>query len=139
MAIVQTLCTSFKTGLFRAEHNFDTDTFYIALYTSAASLGETTIVYTASSEVVGTGYTAGGIAITGVSVAVSGTTPYITFNNATWVTSTILARGALIYNISKTNKAVAVLSFGADKQSSGTSFVVQMPANTVSTALIRML
>ena len=139
MAIVQTLCTSFKSEILKAVHNFDVDTFYIALYTSASSIGAATTVYTTADEIVGTGYAAGGIALTGVAVVVSGTTAYVTFNNATWLASTILARGALIYNFTKSNKAIAALDFGADKQSNNSPFVVQMPTNAVSTALIRIV
>lgn len=139
MAIVQALCTSFKSELLTGGHNFSADTFYIALYTSASPIGPTTTVYVTANEIVGTGYTAGGIALTGVAVVVSGTTAYVTFNNATWQASTILARGALIYNFTKSNKAVAALDFGADKQSNNSPFVVQMPTNTVSTALIRIV
>jgi len=136
MAINQTQCTSFKLEILEAVHDFTTDTFKIALYTSAASLGASTTVYAATNEVVGTGYVAGGIALTGVSVLSSGTTAYVDFADATW-TANITARGALIYNSSKSNKAVAVLDFGADKTSSNT-FTVQMPPNTASDAIIRI-
>jgi hypothetical protein len=136
MAINQTQCTSFKLQLLQAVHDFTTDTFKIALYTSAASLGASTTVYTTTGEVVAAGYTAGGNTLTGVSVASSGTTAYVDFADATWTTSTT-ARGALIYNSSKADKAVAVLDFGADKTSTNT-FTVQMPPNTASDAIIRI-
>jgi len=136
MAINQTQCTSFKLELLQAVHDFSTDTFKIALYTSAANLGASTTVYTATGETVGTGYVAGGIALTGVSVLSSGTTAYVDFADASW-TASITARGALIYNSSKSNKAVAVLDFGADKTSTNT-FNVQMPPNTASDAIIRI-
>jgi len=136
MAIVQTQCTSFKLQLLQAVHDFTTDTFKIALYTSAASLGASTTVYAATNEVVATGYTAGGNTLTGVSVLSSGTTAYVDFADTTWTTSTT-ARGALIYNSTKANKAVAVLDFGADKTSTNT-FTVQMPPNSASDAIIRI-
>ena len=136
MAINQTQCTSFKLEILQAVHNFSTDTFKIALYTSAATLGASTTVYTSTGEAVGTGYVAGGIALTGVSVLSSGTTAYVDFADASW-TASITARGALIYNSSKSNKAVAVLDFGADKTSTNT-FNVQMPPNTATDAIIRI-
>lgn len=136
MAIVQTQCTSFKLQLLQAVHDFTTDTFKIALYTSAASLGASTTVYAATNEVVATGYTAGGNTLTGVSALSSGTTAYVDFADTTWTTSTT-ARGALIYNSTKANKAVAVLDFGADKTSTNT-FTVQMPPNSATDALIRI-
>ena len=136
MAIVQTQCTSFKLQLLQAVHDFTTDTFKIALYTSAASLGASTTVYAATNEVVAAGYTAGGNTLTGVSVLSSGTTAYVDFADTTWTTSTT-ARGALIYNSTKANKAVAVLDFGADKTSTNT-FTVQMPPNSASDAIIRI-
>lgn len=136
MAIVQTQCTSFKEQLLKAVHDFSTDTFKLALYTSAASLGASTTVYTTTGEVVAAGYTAGGNTLTGVSVSTSGTTAYVDFADTTWTTSTT-ARGALIYNSSKADKAVAVLDFGTDKTSTNT-FTVQMPPNSATDALIRI-
>lgn len=137
MAISQTLTTSFKQQSFLAVHDFSTDTFYIALYTANATLGADTTEYSVSltGEVVASGYSPGGQALTGVGVVVSGTTAYVTFDNATW-SAALTARGALIYNATKSNKAVAVLDFGSDKTSNNT-FTVQMPANAASTALIR--
>lgn len=137
MAIQQTATSSFKQQLFQAVHNFDTDTFKLALYTSAATLGPTTTVYDSANEVVATGYTAGGQNMTGVSVSLSGTTAFINASDVTW-SGAITARGALIYNASKSNKAVAVLDFGADKVST-TSFVVQMPTPDASNALLRIV
>ena len=136
MAIFQTLVNSFKVEVLEAVHDFSTDTFKLALYVSTANLGAGTTVYGTSGEVVGTGYTAGGVTLTGTTVQSSGGTAYVDFGDATWNPASFTARGALIYNASKGNKAVAVLDFGADKTASGT-FVVQMPSNTASTALIR--
>jgi hypothetical protein len=135
--ITQTLTTSFKQELLLAIHNFSTDVFKIALYTSSADLGASTTIYTAAGEVSGTGYTATGQALTGTTVNISGTTAYVDFANAVWTPAAFTCRGALIYNSSKGNKAVAVLDFGADKTPTGI-FTVQMPANTVTTALIRL-
>lgn len=139
MAIQQTMCSSFKYQLWLAQHDFSTDVFKLALYTSASSIGPDTTVYATTNEVTGTGYVAGGNTMTGVTVVLSGTTSYVDFDNVTWAASSITARGALIYNSSKSNKAVAVLDFGADKTSSGTPFVVQMPSNTATTALLRIV
>ena len=133
--IQQGLCTSFKSELYQGVHNLLTDNIYIALYTSAASLGYTTATYTTSGEASGSGYTAGGVKLTGVTINTDGQIAYVGFNNAAW-TGSITARGALIYNASKGNKAIAVLDFGADK-TSGSTFTVTMPANTSTTALIR--
>jgi hypothetical protein len=108
----------------------------MALYTRAASLGEDTTVYTTTDEVVGTGYTAGGVVLTNVQVLLSGTTAYCTFDNPAWPGSSFVARGGLIYNSSKADRAIAVVDFGADK-TAGPNFTVQMPAATATTALLR--
>jgi len=136
MSLSQTLTTSFKQQLLQGVHDFDTDTFYMALYTASADLSATTTVYTATGEVVGTGYTAPGIVMTGISVSVTDTTAFVNFSNVVW-TAALTARGALIYNSSKSNKAVAVLDFGADKTST-TTFTVAMPTNSSTSALIRL-
>ena len=141
MAISQAMCTSFKQELLEAVHNFKNsggDTFKIALYTSSASLGAGTTAYTTSNEVSGTGYTAGGNTLTRVDPSSSGTTALTDFANSTWSSSTITARGALIYNETDSDKAVAVLDFGADKVSSGGDFTVSFPAADASNAIIRI-
>lgn len=135
--ISQTLCTSFKQQLLLAVHDFSTDTFKMALYTANANLGDDTTVYTVTGEITGTGYTAGGIPLTGATVNTSGTTAYVDFADAVWTPAAFTCRGALIYNASKSNKAVAVLDFGADKTAS-TQFTVTLPANTATSALIRL-
>jgi hypothetical protein len=135
--ISQTLTTSFKEQLLLAVHDFSTDTFKLALYTAPADLGAATTAYSSSSEVVGTGYTAGGEVLTGVTVTVSGTTAFVDFSNVVWPVASFTTRGALIYNASKSNKSVAVLDFGADKTPT-TTFTVAMPANTATSALIRL-
>lgn len=133
-SIVQTQTTSFKKELYQAIHNLSTDTLKIALYTARADLNAATTAYSASNEVTGSGYTAGGIALTGVTISTDGYTAYVNFNNAAFAAS-VTARCALIYNSSKANRSIAVLDFGSDKTS--TSFTVVMPANTPTAALIR--
>lgn len=137
MAFEQTITTSFKQQILLGEHDLDTDTLKIALYLATANLGATTTVYTTAGETSGTGYTAGGKTLTGVTVLTSGTTAYVDFADTVWNPANFTARGALIYNASKGNKAVAVLDFGSDKTTT-TTFTVQMPANSSSSALIRI-
>lgn len=141
MAISQAMCTSFKVELLTATHNFTAstgDVFKIALYTSSASLDATTTVYTTSNEVVGTGYTAGGNTLTNVTPTASGTTALTDFADTTWSTATITARGAMIYNSSKSNKAVCILDFGSDKTSTAGNFTIVFPAPDASNAIIRI-
>ena len=135
--ISQTLTTSFKQQLLLAVHDFSVDTFKIALYAATASLGSDTTVYSATEEITGTGYTTGGKTLAGTTVTVSGTTAYVDFDDAVWSPAAFTTRGALIYNASKGNKAVAVLDFGADKTPT-TTFTVQMPVNAATSALIRL-
>jgi len=136
--ITQAMCSSFKQQILLAEHDMDTDVLKIALYTSLATLSAATTVYSTSDEVVGTGYTAGGNTLTSPTVSLSGTTAFVDFADTSWTTATITARGALIYNSSKSNKAVAVLDFGSDKTSTAGTFTVQFPANTASDAVVRI-
>lgn len=131
-------CTSAKVGFLTGTYAPTTDTMKIALYTNSATLDATTTVYTTSGEVIGTGYTAGGNTLTGNAISYSGTTAWITFSDSSWTTATITARGALIYDSSKSNAAIAVLDFGADKTSTAGTFTVQMPTAAASTALIRI-
>lgn len=137
MAFEQTLTTSFKQDILLGVHDLDTDTIKMALYLATADLGAATTVYTTSGETSGTGYTAGGKILTGVTVLTSGTTAYVDFADPSWDPAAFTARGALIYNASKSNKAIAVLDFGSDKTAT-TTFTVQMPANTATSALIRI-
>lgn len=134
--ISQTQTTSFKEELFKGIQDLSTDTLYIALYTALADIGADTTVYTTNEEIVGTGYTAGGIQLTGVTINSFNGTVYINFNNAVWNPASFTARGALIYNVSKANRSIAVLDFGSDKTCSN-SFTITMPSNTYTTALIR--
>lgn len=136
MSIVQTQTTSFKAELYQGIHDLTTDVIKIALYTANANLNAETTAYTTTNEIVGTGYTAGGKVMTGITVNTSGYTAYVGFDNVVWTPGAFTARCALIYNSSKSNKSVAVLDFGSDKTTT-TSFTITMPANTASTALIR--
>ena len=121
MAISQAVCTSFKQELLVGTHNFTAssgDTFKIALYTSSASLGASTTAFTTSNEVSDSGsYSSGGGTLTSVTPTTSGTTAICDFADISFTSATITARGALIYNSSQSNKAVAVLDFGGDKTS----------------------
>jgi hypothetical protein len=133
MAFDQTLTTQAKLVALQA---LATGTLKMALYTADADLGAGTLVYSTANEVVGTGYTAGGNVLTNVTVLASDTTAYLDFDNVVWNPANFTARGALIYNTSLSNLAVAVLDFGADKTTT-TTFTVQTPANTADAALIR--
>lgn len=142
MAITQAMCTSFKTELLTATHDFTNGTgnsFKIALYTSSASLDATTTAYTATNEVSGTGYTAGGEALTNVTPTSSGTTAFTDFEDVTWSSATITARGALIYNDTAAgDPSVVVLDFVSDKASTAGDFVIQFPTANASEAIIRI-
>ena len=136
MSIVQTQTTSFKAELYQGIHDLTTDVIKIALYTANANLNEDTTVYSSVNEVPATGtYVAGGATMTGITVSTSGYTAYVGFDNVSW-TGVITARCALIYNSTQGNKSVAVLDFGSDK-TSVTTFLITMPSNTSTTALIR--
>jgi hypothetical protein len=134
--ILQGLTSSFKLESWQGIHDLDTDTLKFALYTGNATLDSTTTVYTTSNEVVGAGYAAGGVTLTGVVLTLSGTTAYLTFDNPTWSGASFICRGALVYNSSKADRSIAVIDFGDDKTASG-PFVVNMPVATATTALIR--
>ena len=137
--IVQGQTTIFKQNLLSGLENFATGTtqvYKIALYTANAELNATTLVYTADNEVVGTGYVAGGEILVPIVPASLNSTAYVSFDNAIWLASSFLCRGALIYN-DTTNAAVAVLDFGSDKTASGT-FTVTFPPSTATTAVIRI-
>lgn len=142
MAISTAMCTSFKSELMSALHNFDNpggNTFKIALYTSAATLGASTTAYSATNEVsTGGGYTAGGNTLTSVSPTTSGTTAFVDFADTTWTSSTITANGALIYNNTNANRAVVVLAFGSDKSSSNGDFQIVFPTANATDAIIRI-
>jgi len=133
-SILQTQTTSFKTELYTAVHNLSTDTLKIALYTASADLNEATTAYSATNEVTGTGYVAGGVVLTGVTISSSGYTAYVDFADVVFGAS-VTARCALIYNVTQGNKSIFVLDFGSDKTSA--NFTITMPANTATAALLR--
>ena len=139
MAISQVLCTSFKKELLEGLHDFSSQTFNIALYTSAATLNADTTVYSTDNEVSGTGYSAGGVGLTRIDPSSGDGVGFTGFEDATWASSSFTARGALIYNTTGgNNRAVMVLDFGDDKTSNNSTFKVGMPANTSTAALIRI-
>ena len=137
MAITQAMCTSFKSEILQEGHQLATDTIKIALYTSSASLGATTTAYSTSNEVSGTGYTAGGVTLTSAAVSTTGTTAHFDADDPTWTSASFTANGALIYNSSNSNKAIAVLAFGGDFTVAGGTFKKVFPA-AGSTAIIRI-
>jgi hypothetical protein len=134
--IFQTLTLSFKEQILKGEHDLLTDVLKMALYTSSASLSEDTTAYSVTNEVSGGGYTAGGNVITNVTINALNSVVYVDFDDVVWTPASFTAAGALIYNSSKSNKSIAVLSFGGDKTATN-SFTVQIPANTFSSALLR--
>lgn len=150
MAISQTLATSFKVEILDGIHNFGVgvirastaaDTFKIALYSTLATINDTTTVYTTQDEVTGTGYTAGGNTLTISQVPTSTsseTTAWLNFDNSSWTTASFSADGALIYNSTQGNKAVAVLNFGSTKTTTAQTFTVTFPASTSDAAIIRI-
>ena len=137
MAITQAMCTSFKSEILQEGHQLATDTIKIALYTSSASLGATTTAYSSSNEVSGTGYTATGVTLTSAAVSTTGTTAHFDADDPTWTSASFTANGALIYNSSNSNKAIAVLAFGGDFTVAGGTFKIVFPA-AGSTAIIRI-
>jgi len=140
------MCTSFKDQILEGVHDFRSsggDTFKIALYSSAATLDATTTAYTSSDEVANSGtYSAGGGTLTNVSPTTSGTTAFTDFDDISFTSATINARGALIYNTTPThtytNPSVVVLDFGGDKISTSGTFTIQFPAADASNAIIRI-
>ena len=136
------MCTSFKKELMEAKHNFlasGGNTFKVALYTNSASFTAATTAYTATNEVSGTGYTAAGNTLTNVNPSTSGTTALTDFADSTWSSSTITARGALVYNDTASgDPSVIVLDFGSDKASSSGDFKIVFPAADASNAIIRV-
>jgi hypothetical protein len=148
MAISQAMATSFKVDLLNGVHAFGTtvtrgstnaNTFKIALYTSSATLDATTTAYTVTNEVSGTGYSAGGNTLTVAQTPTStSTTAWLDFADTTWTSATITANGALIYNSTNSDKAVAVLAFGGDKTSTNGDFTIVFPTADSSNAIIRI-
>ena len=136
------MCTSFKKELMEAKHNFllsGGNTFKLAMYDNNASFTAATTAYTATNEVSGTGYSAGGGTLTRIDPSSSGTTAFTSFSDLTFSTATVTARGALIYNDTAAgDPTVIVLDFGADKTSTAGDFTIQFPTADASTAIIRI-
>jgi hypothetical protein len=139
MALQQGQTLSFRSDIVQGEQDLSANTLKMALYTGFATLGPTTTEYTITNEVVGTGYTAGGNTITGVTISTDVNTNivYVNFDNVSWPGASFTARGALIYNSTQSNKSIAVLDFGSDKLFTATNNTVTMPVNSASTALLR--
>jgi hypothetical protein len=135
--IAQTQTTSFKAELYEGIHNLLTDNIKIALYTANANLNEATTVYSSDNEVVGSGYSATGNTLTGVTVSTSGGVAYVSFDNTSWSSASFTCRGALIYNATKANRSIAVLNFGSDKTVLNNTFLITFPVNTSTSAIIR--
>lgn len=141
MAISTAMCTSFKSELLQAVHNFlnvGGDTFKLALYTSSATIGATTTAYSATNEASGTNYSAGGNALTRVDPTTSGTTAYTDFADLVFSNVTITARGCMIYNSTDSNKAVSTHDFGSDKSASAGDFTIVFPTADASNAILRL-
>ena len=139
MAITQAMCTQFKKDVMLGLHDLDSDTIKIALYTSSATLNATTDTYTTSNEVAsGGGYTAGGETLTNASVVENGTSGCFDSDDPEWTSATFTARGALIYNDTDGDRAIAVLDFGGDFTVAGGTFKIVFPAQTASNAIVRI-
>ena len=137
MAITQAMCTSFKAEILDEQHDLVADTIKIALFTSSASLGAATTAYSTSNEVSGTGYSAGGETLTSRTVSTTGTTAFFDADDPTWTSASFTARGALIYNSTNSDKAIAVLDFGGDFTVSSGTFKIVFPAAGAN-AIIRI-
>ena len=135
--IVQTLTTSFKQDILKGLQDLDTDVLRMALYTANANLDQNTTAYTTNDEISGVNYTAGGNICQNVTILTSGNIVYVNFDNVVWTNVSFTCRGALIYNQTKGGKSIAILNFGSDKKA-GPNFTVTLPANTPTTALIRV-
>ena len=139
MAITQAVCNSFKQELLQGLHDLDGHTLKLALYTSSATLGPTTTAFSTTNESSGTNYTSDGATISNVAVSLSGTVAFVDFDDVTFSSATISdAAGALIYNSSASNRAIAVLDFGSTKSVSGGTLTVSLPSASATTALIRI-
>ena len=139
MAITQAMCTQFKKDVMLGLHDLDSDTIKIALYTSSATLNATTDTYTTSNEVAnGNGYATGGVTLANASVIENGTSGCFDADNPEWTSASFTARGALIYNDTDGDRAIAVLDFGGDFTVSSGTFRVVFPAQTANNAIIRI-
>ena len=137
MAIAQAMCTSFKAEILDEQHDLIADTIKIALFTSSASLGAGTTAYSTTNEISGTGYTAGGVTLSSKVVTTTGTTAYFDCDNPSWTSATFTANGAIIYNDTNADKAIAVLAFGGDFTVAGGTFEIVLPAPGTA-AIIRI-
>ena len=137
MAISQAMCTSFKAEILDEQHDLAADTIKVALYTSSATLGAGTTAYSTSNEISGTGYSAGGVALTSKTVATSSTSAYFDADDPQWTSASFTANGALIYNSTNGDKAIAVLAFGGDFTVAGGTFKIVFPAPGTN-AIIRI-
>ena len=150
MAISSAICDTFKEELMKGGHNFNTsggtpagNAFKIALYDNSATMGSTTTVYSASDEVSGSGYSAGGNALTNTGVGTTTVTSFTDFSDTSWTSASFTARGCLIYNTDvltgfTTNRSVCTIDFGGDKTVSSGTFTIQFPTNDSSSAIIRL-
>ena len=139
MAITQAVCNSFKQELLQGLHDLDGHTLKLALYTSSATLGPTTTAFSTTNESSGTNYSSGGATISNVAVSSSGTVAFVDFDDVSFSSATISdAAGALIYNSSASNRAIAVLDFGGTKSVSSGTLTVTLPLASATTALIRI-
>lgn len=140
-AITSALANSFKTELGTATHNFTNGTghtYKCALYTSAATINASTTAYSATNEVSGTGYSAGGATIVSSTPVLSGSTALFDFTDAQWTTASFTANGCLVYNTSSANRAVFAIAFGADQTVTAGTFTIQWPVPDASNAIIRL-
>ena len=139
MTIYQGLTTSFKVDILEGKQNIASDTLKMALYTAYATLNQDTTAYSSDNEISGTGYTAGGQALSNVTIQNDSNTVFVSFSDVTWNPAQFTTRGALIYNATKSNASIAVLDFGSDKiQTGNNTFTVTLPPDTASSALIRI-
>ena len=138
MSITQAMCTQFKRDVMLGLHDLDSDTIRIALFTSSATLNATTTAYATTNEISGAGYTAGGVTLASASVINNSTSGCFDATDPEWTSATFTARGALIYNDTESDLAIAVLDFGGDFTVAGGTFKVVFPAQTKDTAIVRI-
>ena len=138
MAITQAMCTQFKRDVMLGLHDLDSDTIKIALFTSSASLGADTTAYATTNEISGAGYTAGGVTLANASVITNSTSGCFDSDDPEWTSATFTARGAMIYNDTESDLAIAILDFGGDFTVAGGTFKIVFPAQTASNAIVRI-
>jgi hypothetical protein len=138
MAITQAMCTQFKRDVMLGLHDLDSDTIRIALFTSSATLNATTTAYATTNEISGAGYTAGGVTLASASVINNSTSGCFDAADPEWTSATFTARGAMIWNDTESDLAIAILDFGGDFTVAGGTFKIVFPAQTKDTAIIRI-